>query len=228
MVNKACTVPITQQVRFPVFHSFPLFSFDSFESPWLVTYFGMCWSHDLLDLTVWQFYLFCLFSHLGGISFCRFESRPLPFPFSYFSILVPRGASHLRHGKSLVISSFFLLGLLALVASTLFLVFFSCPFLSNCLNLPLTVLMRLEGSAPLGGCWGSWLFSLISCHGFLFLLDASSFFFGLQASWACHFFSFVVPLHLLPRAWLIFFWAWLTSLGLGTVIFFKPQQRFLL
>ena len=35
-------------------------------------------------------------------------------------------------------------------------------------------------------------FSLISCRGFLFLLNASSF--GLQASWACHFFFFRGPL----------------------------------
>ena len=76
----------------------------------------------------------------------------------------------------------FLLGLLALVASTLFLIFFSCPFLSSCLNLLLTV--RLEGSAPLVVAEDPSY--LTSCRGFLFLLDVSSS--GLQASWACFFF----------------------------------------
>ena len=36
--------------------------------------------YALLDLTVWQF-PFCPFSHLGGIPFCRLESRLLPFLF---------------------------------------------------------------------------------------------------------------------------------------------------
>ena len=103
--------------------------------------------------------LFCLFSQPGGIPFCGFESRPLPFPFSYFSILVPRDASHLRHKRSLVISSF-LAGLFGACGFYSVSYFSFCPFLSNCLNLPLTLLIRLGGSAPLDGRWGSWLFLL--------------------------------------------------------------------
>ena len=117
--------------------------------------------------------LFCLFSQPGGIPFCGFESHLLPFPFLYFSILVPRGAFHLRHKRSLVISSF-LAGLFGACGFYSVSYFSFCHFLSNCLNLPLTVLMRLGGSTPLGGRWGSWLFLLqsldVGFSSFLMLL----------------------------------------------------------
>ena len=107
MVNRACSVPITWQVLFPIFffHSFPLSALIPLKvHGWLPT--SGCTevcpsrSHRLAVLP------FCPFSHLGGIPFCQLESRLLPFPFSYFSILVPRDASHLRHERSLIISSF--------------------------------------------------------------------------------------------------------------------------
>ena len=80
-------------------------------------------------------------------------------PFSYFSILVPRGASHLRHERLLVISSFFARSFGAYGFYSISYLLF-CLFLSNCFKLPLTVLTCLEGSAPLSSCWGSWLFFL--------------------------------------------------------------------
>ena len=109
MVNRACSVSITRQVLFPVFfffHCFPLSALIHLKvHDWLPT--SGCAevcpsrSHRLAVLP------FCPFSYLGGIPFCQLESRLLPFPFSYFSILVPRDASHLCHERSLVISSFF-------------------------------------------------------------------------------------------------------------------------
>ena len=116
---------------------------------------------------------FCFFSQSGGIPFCRFESRPLLFLFLYFSIMVPRGASHLRHERSLILSSF-LAGSFGACGFYSVSYFSFCPFLSNCLNLSLTVLMHLGGSAPLGGRWGSWLFLLqfldVGVSSFLMLL----------------------------------------------------------
>ena len=116
---------------------------------------------------------FCLFSQSGGIPSCRFESRPLPFPFSYFSILVPRGASYLHHERLLILSSF-LAGSFGACGFYSVSYFSFCPFLSNCLNLSLTLLMRLGGSTPLGGRWGSWLFLLqsldVGFSSFLMLL----------------------------------------------------------
>ena len=105
----------------------------------------------LLDLTIWQFSLFALFpiwaeSHFANlkVACCHSSFRISLF---WFPETLPNCAVR---GRWLFL--IFLLGLLAFVASTLFLIFFSCPFLSSCLNLPLTVLMRLEGSAPFGGC----------------------------------------------------------------------------
>ena len=40
--------PSLDRFYFLFFHSFPLFSFDSFECPWLVTYFRMCWGMPFL------------------------------------------------------------------------------------------------------------------------------------------------------------------------------------
>ena len=107
--------------------------------------------YALLNLTVWQFSLFALFpiwaeSHSADlkVTCCHSPFRISPF---WFLEMLPTCA---MRGHLLFL--LFLLGLLALVASTLFLIFFSCPFLSSYLNLPLTVLMHLEGSAPLGDC----------------------------------------------------------------------------
>ena len=151
MVNRACSVPITWQVLFPAFSFFPSFSFNSFESPWLVTYFGMCWGMPF--------------------SILPFGSSPfLPFFPSGQNPILPTWKSPVAIPLFVLLHSgspirfplvpwevagyffFFLLGLLALMASTLFLIFFSRPFLSSYLNLPLTVLMHLERSTPLGGC----------------------------------------------------------------------------
>ena len=132
----------------------------------------LSWSHCLAVLP------FCLFSQPGEISFCKFESHPLPFPFLYFPILVPRGASHLLLERLLILSSFLarLFGACGFYSVS----YFSfCPFLSNCLNLPWTVLMHLGGSAPLGGRWGSWLFLLqsfdVGFSSFLMLLSSLGF-----------------------------------------------------
>ena len=107
--------------------------------------------YALLNLTVWQFSLFALFpiwaeSHSTDlkVACCHSPFRISPF---WFPETLPTCA---MRGRWLFL--LFLLGLLALMTSTLFLIFFSCPFLSSCLNLPLTVLMRLEGSTPLDGC----------------------------------------------------------------------------
>ena len=107
--------------------------------------------YAILDLTVWQFSLFVLFPiwaefHSADlkVACCHSSFRTSPF---WFPEMLPTCA---MRGPWLFL--LFLPGLLVLVAFTLFLIFFSCPFLSNYLNLPLTVLMRLEGSMPLGGC----------------------------------------------------------------------------
>ena len=64
---------------------------------------------------------------------------------------------------------------------------------------------------------------LISCRGFLFLLDVSSF--GLQASRACFFF-FRGPLAPASLDLACFsFWAWLTLLGISHCDPFRPQQH---
>ena len=153
MVNRVCSMPITQQVLFPVFLFFPSFSFDSFESPWLVTYFGMCWgmlfSISPFGSSPFAFFPIWAESHSADlkVTCCHSPFRISPF---WFLEMLPTCAM-IGHLLFLL----FLVGLLALVASTLFLIFFSCPFLSSYLNLPLTVLMHLEGSAPLGDCWGS-------------------------------------------------------------------------
>ena len=109
--------------------------------------------YALLDLTVWQFSLFAIFpiwaeSHSADLKVTCCHS---PFRISLFWFPETLPACAMR-GRWLFL--LFLLGLLVLVASTLFLIFFSCPFFFflNYLNLPLTVLMRLEGSAPLDGC----------------------------------------------------------------------------
>ena len=107
--------------------------------------------YALLDLTVWQFSLFAIFpiwaeSHSADLKVTCCHS---PFRISLFWFPKSLRTCAMR-GRWLFL--LFLLGLLALVASTLFFIFFSCPFLSSCLNLPLIVLMCLEGSASLGGC----------------------------------------------------------------------------
>ena len=157
MIYRVCSVPITRQVLFPVFHSFPLFSFESFESPWLVTYFRMCWGMPFSIST------FSSSSFLPIFPSGRNPILPiwkLPVAIPLFVLLHSGSPRRFPLAPLEVVGYFlyFLLGLLVLVASALFLIFFSCPFLSNCLNLPLTVLMHLEGSVPPGGCWGSWLF----------------------------------------------------------------------
>ena len=62
---------------------------------------------------------------------------------------------------------------------------------------------------------------LISCRGFLFLLDVSSS--GLQASWAFLFFCGPFAPASLDLA-CFSFWAWLTLLGLSHCDPFRPQQ----
>ena len=108
--------------------------------------------YALLDLTVWQFF------PSGRNPILLIWKSPVAIPL--FVLLHSGSPRRFPLAPLEVIGYFlyFLLGLLVLVASALFLIFFSCPFLSNCLNLPLTVLMHLEGSVPPGGCWGSWLF----------------------------------------------------------------------
>ena len=104
--------------------------------------------YTLLGLTVWQF-PFALFpiwaeSHSADLKVACCHS-PFCISLFWFPETLPTCA---MRGRWLFL--LFLLGLLVLVASTLFLIFFSCPFLLSCLNLLLTV--RLEGSAPLSGC----------------------------------------------------------------------------
>ena len=170
----------------------------------------MCWGMPF-SVSLFGSSPFALFSHLGGIPFCQLESHLLPFFFSYFSVLVPWDASYLCHERSL--------GLLALVFFALFLIFFSCHFLSSCLNLLLTV--RLEGSVPLDGYWGSWLLNLfpwVSFPSWCFFVWASSLLGLFILSWSpctCFFgLSLFFPFG--PGS---LFWASLT------VIPFRPQQN---
>ena len=178
----------------------------------------MCWGMPF-SVSPFGSSTFPLFSHLGRILFCQLESRLLPFSFSYFSILVPRDAFCLCHKR--------LLGFLALVFFALFLIFFSCPFLSSCPNLLLTVF--LEGSTPLDGCWGSWLLNLLPWVSF------SSMFLRLGFKPPGPFYSFVVPLHLLLWTWLVFpfgpgslFWASLTVILLDLNMVFARAWYFTL
>ena len=65
-------------------------------------------------------------------------------------------------------------------------------------------------------------FSLISCRGFRFLLNASSF--GLQASWACHFFFFRGPLPPASLDLAYFLLGLAHFFGLGHCDPFRPQH----
>ena len=73
-------------------------------------------------------------------------------------------------------------------------------------------------------------FSLISRHGFLFLLDASSFGLSSLLGLLLLFLSWSLAPASLDLTYFLFglgslLWAWFTSLGLGTVIVFRPQQQ---
>ena len=157
--------------HFLFFLFFPSFSSDSFESPWLATFFGMCWDMPF--------------------SASPFYSSTFPFSFPYgrnpvlptwkppviilFFVFLCSGSSRFFLLVPWEVAGFFW----RLCSFALFLIFFFCLFLLSCLSLLLTVC--LEESAPLDGCWGSWLLILLPCF-FFFLLDASSS--GLQVSWA--------------------------------------------
>ena len=168
----------------------------------------MCWG---MPFSVSPFVnsLFALFSHLGGIPFCQLESRLLPFSFSYFFVLVSRDASCLCYER--------LLGLLVLVFLCSVSYFFSCPFLSNCLNL--LWLCAWKDLRPLMVAKDPGY--LVSCRGFLFRLDISSF--GLQASWAFFILSWSLCTCFFGLG-LFFFWAWLTLLGFSHCDLFRPQH----
>ena len=105
----------------------------------------------------WQFFFFIFFlkraeSHSADLKVFRCYSLFYTSSF-WFPEALPTCAMRGRWFFPL-----FLLGHLALekdVASPLFLVFLFRHFLSNCLNLLLTVLTRLGGSEPFGGLWGS-------------------------------------------------------------------------
>ena len=123
LVNRACIVPITQQVLFLVFSSFSSFSFDFFESLWLATCFGTCWGHALLDPVSLAILLFYPFYSDGRNLILPIWNSFTIIPF--FKLLhsgSPRRFPLAPWGRW-----FFLLFLqchLALMASTLFLIFF--------------------------------------------------------------------------------------------------------
>ena len=148
----------------------------------------------------WVVPSFAPFSHLGGIPFCRLESRLLPFSFSYFSILVPRDASCLCHERSLVFCwVFWRLWLLLCFLFSFLVLFFRIVliFFWLCAWKDPRLLMVAENPGY-----------LISCHGFLFLFDVSLF--GLQASWAYFFILWWSPCT-------CFFGLGLFSFGLGSL-----------
>ena len=186
--NRARPIPIISVS--PVFVFFIL-SFFQLWFFWKFLVGHLLWDvlrYALLGIAVfWQFLLFPFLSHLGGILFCQLESRLLSFfffvlpcfgsPRFFFSICATRGRWVLL---ALVFFCF------------LFLIFFFCLFLSSYPSLPLP--LCLKGSAPLDGCWGSWLF--IPCRGFLIF-----FFFWMLLRLGLKslepFYSFMVLLHLL-------------------------------
>ena len=97
--------PSLSRFCFPVLHPFLPLVLILWKSMTDYLFRNMLRSH-LSRSHFWQLFFFIFFSQMGGIKFCRFESLPLLFPFLYFFMLVPRGASHMRHERSLILSSF--------------------------------------------------------------------------------------------------------------------------
>ena len=104
-VPKYVLCPSPTRFNFPVLHSFLPFSFVSLKvHGWLpISEYAEVTLFSIQLLVVLLLYLF---SQTGGIPLCRFESLLLLLPFLYFFILVPRGATHLRYERSLILSSF--------------------------------------------------------------------------------------------------------------------------
>ena len=182
MVNRACFVPITRQVLFPIF---------------LILSFFQLWF-------LWKS-LYCLPSS-GCAEVCPSRSHRLAVPLlPFFPIWAESYSANLKVAccHSLFrISLFWFPETLSACAMrgrwvfwrlcffALFLIFFSRPFLSNCLNL--LWLCAWKDPRPLMIAEDPGY--LASCREFLFLLDVSSF--GLQAAWA----FFILSWSLVPAS----------------------------
>ena len=171
----------------------------------------------------WQFFFFTFFlrraeSHSAGLKVVRCYSLLYTSPF-WFPKALPTCAMRGRWFFLL-----FLLGHLVLVASPLFLVFLFCLFLLNCLNLSLIVFIRLGGSKPFGGRWGSRLSFLLQSPDMGFfsfshkLLGLPFFLLYVSSLLGLPFLLFRGPLALISLGLAYFF-------GLGYYDLFRPQQR---
>ena len=191
MVNRACTVPITQQVLFPVFSFFPSFQL------WFL------WK-SMAGYLLWDMLRYALsISPFGSSPFSPFfpSGRNPILPIWKSSVAIPlfvflhSGSPRRFPLAPWEVASYFLL----------FCWVFWRLWLLHCFLFSFLVLFFWTVLIFLWLCLCAWkdlrllvvaedpsYFSLISCHGFLFLLDASSF--GLQAFWTCHFFFFCGPL----------------------------------
>ena len=211
-----------KRFSFPVLHSFLSFSVVSLKvHSWLpiseyveVTFFTI----QLLAVL-----LLYLFSQMGGIPLCWFESLSLHSLFYTSSFWFPE-VPPICAMRSRWVFLLFLLGHLILEKDVPILCFlcslyFLAFFLLSCLNPSLTVLhaSRIPSFFAVSEDANSaFFFNLLIWTSFLFLpsflinFRACPFFFfmffGLQAFWAYHFFPFPWPLALI-------------SLGLGVVTF---------
>ena len=142
---------------FLFFHSFLLFSFDSFESPWLVTYFGMWWGMPF-SISTFGSSPFLPFFPSGRNPNLPFWKSPVAIP---LFIILYSGSPRCFPLAPWEVAGYFLFLCWVFWHWWLLLCFlfsFLVLFFRTVLIFLLTVLICLEGSAPPGSCWGSWLF----------------------------------------------------------------------